>query len=69
MHIHLAPAGVDLVQRAEKIAATRENPALRALTAAERALLIELLMKVAGGRAGKRGWGREGVPQVGGRNQ
>ena len=40
MHIHLAPAGVDLVQRAEKIAATRENPALRALTAAERAVLV-----------------------------
>ena len=40
MHIHLAPAGVDLVQRAEKIAATRENPALRALSAAERAVLV-----------------------------
>jgi DNA-binding MarR family transcriptional regulator len=55
MHIHLTPAGVDLVERAEKISATMENPALRALSAAERALLIELLMKVAGGKAGKRG--------------
>jgi hypothetical protein len=32
-----------------------ENPALRALSAAERALLIELLMKVATGKAAKRG--------------
>ena len=55
MHIHLAPAGVDLVERAEKIAATMENPALRALSAAERALLVQLLITVAGGRAGKRG--------------
>ena len=55
MHIHLTPAGVDLVARAEKIAATMENPALRALSAAERALLIELLMKVAGGKGVKRG--------------
>ena len=55
MHIHLTPQGKALVQRAEKIAATMENPTLRVLSPAERALLIELLMKVAGGKAGKRG--------------
>ena len=54
MHIHLTAAGRDLVQRAEKIAATMEAPALRMLSAAERALLIELLMKVAGGKGLKR---------------
>ena len=55
MHIHLTPDGTALVERAEKIAATMEAPALRALSVAERALLIELLMKVAGGKAAKRG--------------
>ena len=50
MHIHLTGAGADLVDRARQIAERMEDPALRALTAAERALLIELLMKV--GRAG-----------------
>jgi DNA-binding MarR family transcriptional regulator len=54
MHIHLTPGGKLLVERAEKIAATMEAPALRALSAAERALLIELLMKVATGKPGKR---------------
>jgi len=54
MHIHLTAAGRELVQRAEKIAATMEAPALRMLSAAERALLIELLMKVAGGKGLKR---------------
>ena len=54
MHIHLTPGGRLLVERAEKIAATMEAPALRALSAAERALLIELLMKVATGKPGKR---------------
>jgi DNA-binding MarR family transcriptional regulator len=54
MHIHLTSAGRELVQRAEKIAATMEAPALRMLSVAERALLIELLMKVAGGKAPKR---------------
>ena len=48
MHIHLTPAGRELVRRAEKIAATMEAPALPMLTAAERALLIELLLKAAG---------------------
>jgi DNA-binding MarR family transcriptional regulator len=55
MHIHLTASGEELVERAEKIAATMENPALRALSAAERALLIELLLKVATGKASKRG--------------
>lgn len=54
MHIHLTASGADLVERAGKIAATMEAPALRALSAAERALLIELLMKVATGKAAKR---------------
>ena len=46
-HIHLTPKGRDLVQRAEKISLTMEDAALRVLSAAERALLIELLLKVA----------------------
>ena len=54
MHIHLTLAGRSFVQRAEKIAATMEEPALRMLSVAERALLIELLMKVAGGKPAKR---------------
>lgn len=54
MQIHLTARGVELVERAEKIASTMENPALRALSAAERALLIELLMKVASGKGGAR---------------
>ena len=54
MHIHLTATGRELVGRAEKIAATMEAPALRALSAAEKALLIELLMKVAGGKTARR---------------
>ena len=53
-HIHLTAAGAQLVQRAEKIASTMEEPSLAMLSAAERALLIELLSKVASGRAPKR---------------
>ena len=53
--IHLTAKGTDLVQRAEKIASTMEQASLRVLSPAERALLIELLMKVAGGKPGKRG--------------
>ena len=49
--IHLTPAGREFVRRAERIAATMESAALTALSAAERALLIELLLKVAQGRA------------------
>ena len=53
-HIHLTEAGAALVQRAEKIAATMEAPSLAMLSAAERALLIELLHKVATGKGAKR---------------
>ena len=52
-HIHLTARGVQLVQRAEKIAATMEAPALSVLSAAEQALLIELLNKVTAGRGGR----------------
>lgn len=51
MFIRLTGPGRELVAKAEKIARTMENPALRMLSPAERALLIELLLKVAGGRA------------------
>ena len=54
VHIHLTPKGAELVRRAEKIAATREAATLRVLSPAERALLIELLMKVAASKPGKR---------------
>lgn len=53
-HIHLTAAGEQLVQRAEKIAATMEAPSLTMLSPAERALLIELLHKVASGKGAKR---------------
>jgi len=46
-HVHLTDKGRELTRQAEKIAATMENPALRGLSSAERALLIELLLKVA----------------------
>lgn len=52
-HVHLTPRGRELTQQAEKIAATMENAALRVLSPAERALLIELLLKVAWPHAGK----------------
>ena len=47
-------AGRTFMQRAEKIAATMEAPALRMLPAAERALLIELLTKVPAGKPANR---------------
>ena len=53
-HIHLTAKGVELVQRAQKIAATMEDASLRMLSPAERALLIELLLKVASGRSAPR---------------
>ena len=40
--------------RAEKISATMEQGALRVLSAAERAMLIELMLKVGLGRPVKR---------------
>jgi DNA-binding MarR family transcriptional regulator len=49
--IHLTRAGHELVERAETIARTMEDGALQMLSGAERALLIELLLKVAGGGA------------------
>jgi len=51
-HIHLTAEGESLVQRTRRIAATMEEPALAALSRAERALLIELLSKVAFARPG-----------------
>lgn len=51
-HIHLTPKGNELVQRAGKIATTMEDSSLHMLSTAERALLIELLMKVARGAPG-----------------
>lgn len=50
----LTAAGQKLVQRAEKIAATMENETLQVLSAAERLLLLELLLKVARGRRSPR---------------
>ena len=44
--IHLTPAGRVLAERTRQIAATMEEPALAALSRAERALLIELLRKI-----------------------
>ena len=46
-HVHLTVAGRELVQRAERISRTMEDSALQVLSSAERALLIELLLKVA----------------------
>lgn len=50
----LTESGHKLVQRAEKIAATMENDTLQVLSAAERLLLLELLLKVARGRRSPR---------------
>ena len=44
--IHLTPAGRALAERTRRISATMEEPALAALSRAERALLIELLRKI-----------------------
>jgi len=52
--LHLTPAGRELTAHAEAIAATMENDSLRMLSDAERALLIELLLKVARGRPARR---------------
>ena len=46
-HIHLTPAGAALAERVRAIAATMEEPTLAVLSRAERALLIELLRKLA----------------------
>ena len=47
-HIHLTDMGRDVVARAEGIARTMEDAGLRMLSPAERAILIELLLRVAG---------------------
>jgi DNA-binding MarR family transcriptional regulator len=47
-HIHLTAAGRDVVARAEAISRTMEDGGLRMLSPAERAILIELLLRVAG---------------------
>jgi len=52
--VHLTAAGRELIARAEKIAATMENNTLRMLSSAERAMLIELLLKIGLGRATRR---------------
>lgn len=49
-HLELTPAGADLTARAERVAGTLEREALQRLSDAERALLIELLHKVAASR-------------------
>ena len=46
--IRLTDEGQSLVRRARKIASTMECEALQGLSAAEQALLIELLMRIAG---------------------
>ncbi len=51
-HIHLTAKGRTLAERAHKISKTMEDPALAALSQAERALLIELLRKI-GSRNGR----------------
>jgi len=50
----LTPRGSQLIKRAQKIAATMEDETLRVLSPAERLLLLELLLKVAGAKGGKR---------------
>ena len=46
-HIHLTAKGRALTERAYKVSTTMEEPALAVLSQAERALLIELLRKIA----------------------
>jgi DNA-binding MarR family transcriptional regulator len=48
--VRLTPAGKTLVTRARKIGQTMEQEALKVLSPAEQALLIELLQRVAVGR-------------------
>jgi len=52
--IHLTASGRELAARAEAISASMETDALRNLSQAERALLIELLLKVARTRPSRR---------------
>lgn len=50
-HIHLTKAGQAFSERMRKISTTMEEPALAALSRAERALLIEMLRKLVPGAA------------------
>ncbi|MET0333175.1 MAG: MarR family transcriptional regulator, partial [Rhizobacter sp.] len=50
----LTKAGQQLVQKAEKIAATMESESLSVLSPAERLLLLELLLKVSQPRSRQR---------------
>jgi DNA-binding MarR family transcriptional regulator len=52
--VHLTAAGERLAAEADRIAASMEEPALAGLSRAERALLIELLRKVAAQRTAKK---------------
>jgi DNA-binding MarR family transcriptional regulator len=52
--LQLTAAGLDLATRAQAISQSMESDALRVLSAAERALLIELLFKVAQVRVPRR---------------
>jgi DNA-binding MarR family transcriptional regulator len=51
-NIHLTPAGEKLARRAHQVSKTMENDALRHLSVGERAMLPELLQKVARHRRG-----------------
>ena len=53
-HIHLTPRGRQLAEQSHAISLTMEEPALAALSRAERALLVELLGKIARGPASLR---------------
>lgn len=46
-NVHLTPAGEKLARRAQQASKTMENDVLRHLSAGERAMLLELLQKVA----------------------
>ncbi|HUN93098.1 MAG TPA: MarR family transcriptional regulator [Burkholderiaceae bacterium] len=48
-HVRLTPRGAELARRAHRISQSMEDEALRVLSAAERALLFEMLSKVARG--------------------
>ena len=50
-HIHLTKVGRTFAERMRKISMTMEEPALAALSRAERALLIEMLRKLVSGVA------------------
>jgi len=52
--IHLTAKGRQLVEKAERVAATMEREATAVLSEAERLLLIELLLKVAEGRSSRK---------------